>query len=88
MEEGRTVLSVQTDQSADPQPMASDQPGVTAELLAFDGECSFHLELALDELAPTAEGQMAVEMTTRATKDGDAHEVTMKMDTAVTASAL
>ncbi len=89
MEGDRIVLSVQTEQSADPQPMASDQPGVTAELLAFDGEASARIELNLVGLAPTSEGNVAVELTTRATADGQPpQEVTMKMATAVKAAPL
>jgi hypothetical protein len=88
IEDGRIVLSVQTEQSADPQPMESDQPGVTAELLAFDGEASTRIELALDRMVPTSEGNVAVELTTRATQNGQAQEVTMKMGTAVKATPL
>jgi len=89
MEEGRIVLTVQTEQSADPQPMASDQPGVTAELTAFDGEASFRIELTLDQMVPTSDGDVSVELTTRATpQNGAPQEVTMKMATAVKVSPL
>lgn len=89
MDGDRIVLSVQTVQTADPQPMASDQPGVTAELLAFGGEATARIELNLVGLAPTSEGNVAVELTTRATADGQPpQEVTMKMATAVKASPL
>jgi len=89
MDGDHIVLSVQTEQSADPQPMASDQPGVTAELLAFEGEASARIQLNLAGLAPTSEGNVAVELTTRATAEGHPpQEVTMKMSTAVKASPL
>lgn len=89
MEGKRIVLTVQTEQTGDPQPMASDQPGVTAELLAFEGEASARIELTLDRLAPTSDGNVAVELTTRATAEGHPpQEVTMAMTTAVKASPL
>lgn len=89
LEGDRMVLSVQTEQSAEPQPMASDQPGVTAELLAFDGDASARIELALDHMVPRSEGDVRVELTTRATpQNGAPQEVTMKMATAVKASPL
>ena len=69
--------------------MPSDQPGITLELLALRGEASARLEVNLAGLVSTFEGDVAVELTTRATADGQPpQELVMKTSTAVKASPL